>query len=115
MFINAMVDKNETSDEVTKQAGEMMCGDQWAFFDLIPEDLNFEVTKLAKVKDYNLMESCEALQIKLSESTMGKFLWKLVAPFLKGHVLYTPVDEFTQKIIYIVSNLIKSTSAHLIL
>ena len=100
VFANTLVYKNESEKEMKKNIGEMMCGDQWAFIDLLPDEMDFEITESAKTfNDDQLMNSCEELSIKLNESTMGKFMWKIIAPFLKGHILYTPNDEFTKSII----------------
>ena len=86
--------------DMKKNIGEMMCGDQWAFIDLLPDGMDFEITESAKTSsDDQYMNSCEELSIKLNESTMGKFMWKIIAPFLKGYILYTPNDEFTKSII----------------
>ena len=97
VFANTLVYNNESEEEMKKNIGEMMCGDQWAFFGILPGGMDFEITESAKT--FNDDHSCEELSIKLNESTMGKFMWKIIAPFLKGHILYTPNDEFTKSII----------------
>jgi hypothetical protein len=62
--------------------------------------MDFDTTESAKTSnDDQPVDSCEELSIKLNESTIGKFMWKILAPFLQGHILYTPNDEFTKSII----------------
>ena len=96
VFVDTLEYKNETSIEMKQKVGEMLCGDQWAFFIPIPEGLSLQSTRTIRNEE---VDSCEALNQKLAESTLGKLAWKMVAPFLKGHILYTPNDEFTMNII----------------
>ena len=91
---------NDTSDEIIKEFGEMMCNEPWAFVFPMPEGLDFTTSESSKsTHGDDIVDSCEALNQKLVQSTMGKFVWKIIAPFLKGNILYTPVDEFTQSIV----------------
>ena len=95
---------NDTSDEIIKDFGEMMCNEPWAFVFPMPEGLDFQTSESSKrgaksTHGDDIVDSCEALNQKLTQSTMGKFVWKIVAPFLKGHILYTPIDDFTKSII----------------
>ena len=77
--------------------------------------MDFDTTESAKTSNGDqLVDSCEELSIKLNESTMGKFMWKIIAPFLKGHILYTPNDDFTKSIIEKVTKKVISKNKKLI-
>ena len=45
------------------------------------------------------INACTKLESKLTTNEAGKFVWPMIAPFLKGKVLYTPITEFTNSLI----------------
>ena len=45
------------------------------------------------------INACTKLESKLTSNEAGKFVWPMIAPFLKGKVLYTPITEFTNSLI----------------
>ena len=45
------------------------------------------------------INACAKLESKLTTNEAGKFVWPMIAPFLKGKVLYTPITEFTNSLI----------------
>jgi hypothetical protein len=40
VFANTLAYNNESEKEMKKNMGEMMCGDQWAFINLLPEGMS---------------------------------------------------------------------------
>lgn len=87
--------------KVENQMGQLLCGDKKAFRFDIPEtalppndDETSSYLPLEPPKS-----SCKLLEEKLSKSNEGKLIWKMLAPFLMGNVVYSPNDNFTNQII----------------
>ena len=50
--------------------------------------------------DFAGINACKKLELKMKRSEMGGFLWTtILGPFLKGYVLYTPINNFTDALI----------------
>ena len=50
-------------------------------------------------ENFVAINACAKLESKLTTNEAGKFVWPMIAPFLKGKVLYTPITEFTNSLI----------------
>ena len=120
-FINDHLDDFETLQNITdlqldsevmnqtktvQKIGQLMCGDEDAFFVIansgyVFQDMNKNESDANKVASEP--DACEKIDVKMQETDVGRFIWKMLQPFLKGRILYTPMDEFTQTIIQKVS------------
>ena len=99
--------------------GEMVCGDPNAFkFNILPEDQqNNNNSDNGNDNENNNgnnefapIGNCAKLEMKLKSTELGSFLWPMLAPFLKGFVLYTPMNNFTNALIDKVYNLLYSSN-----
>ena len=102
--------------------GEMVCGDPNAFkFNILPEDQqnnnnsdngndNENNNEDNENNEFAPIGNCAKLETKLKTTELGSFLWPMLAPFLKGFVLYTPMNNFTNALIDKVYNLLYSSN-----
>jgi hypothetical protein len=104
----------ENNNSLLANMGNLLCGDPEAF------ELKLDLTSFIKTNNVSnsdhdddvdvelpdldvdivpFQSSCELLEAKLKEDDVGKILWRMSAPFLKGHIIYAPDNEMTRSII----------------
>lgn len=103
--ITSPVVENLTQGDVNgaiSSLGILLCNDTEAFFIAShigivfpPAEKEEEEKKLSETP----ADFCSELNQKMNETMLGKFVWKLISPYLMGDILYTPIDDLTETII----------------
>ena len=85
------------SPDLIAEMGITLCGFNESFNINLHLDWSNYSTKMVTKDASN--DPCLELESKMKETLGGRFLWNMMAPLLKGKVLYTPINEITSKII----------------
>ena len=106
-ILEVFEDGSDENDTMVENVGMMACGSKKAFksdflkFGVNGYDDDFENDTDIEFERLTLKGPCGRFEEKF-KSLLDKntqWLWMIIAPFLKGMVLYTPSTEFTDALI----------------